>query len=1726
MRRCFTWSVTLFVLSMALATCAVPPKVVSLSYRTPFLGRKALPAELEWLRQVRLAAYCQLPTDQDKEEFVRDIDVDMMDWYCTFSANRGDFMRKRGIRVAGPEEFEYQEALQFTKPDTVAIFADNGIAVKLDGTPAAFPPTLYNGSYFMCHNAPKWHEMVNQGLVRLVPFGHSISQDNIGCPLNKGQGNFCKWCNTKFKRYLRERFSADQIAALGITDLDSFEARPYILDKVKNGGNEKAIEDPLVREYIRFQYISEADAWESHMRVIRAESAQLGLPMRAVYGNQYGAWGHLPFATALSSRADVVWIECGAYQPTWADEKQAWNALIYKIGAASGHFRRPVWTWPIGYSDNQVFLRTKMKLEIGKSRSGEPHIGYLRSFPIHMVLCEGLAEGGMVVMRPGDRTGTEVYKLHVKYARFVSDNRALFAERTRYVNAAVIYSFPTWMWRGFSSLSVAHDSRDWLPAIARVLEEAHIPYEANLFGHRDVWDDTEVLASLGKYDAIVLPAVDCMSDKQADALRSYVSRGGTLIYCGDLGTRDEDFKLRATPALADLAKEARGAVAYGKGKVVRIVTDDLKAFLTKEKREDGYTKIRDTVLSAVGEKALLRTNAPRTLWTNCWAQEEGRRLCVHVINYDADVDKDAMVPAKEIEVSLKTPAGFAFDRVVWIPFGGAQSVLPHKIENGRVVFTLPEVAVYGIAVLTSGRELEIANMVDSARRVREQLAVARENSDGCPREIWALTLAAECAMKRGDCATAESAARRVLDEGGKLLKGAVAESVAAEKRMREEMIASGAKAALAFDFGSGAAAAGWKQVKSDLKYDPKVGFGWDETKGIRSSDSGHPDALYADSINGNVTRTFSADIPNGDYIVTVACGHPTAVCTRASTAVVAEGQTKLLGRRSYGGVFFNRSFAVKVADGQLNITFPAPRSLPLAGKVGAQNPFAWNVCGLRVCKAGEGPAPADLALNEAIIAGGLRNWAVVGPFDDSGCEGMEIQYAPESALDLKATYKGKNGANIYWQGHDCEAGVAAVSFRELFDEDDGVVGFASTKIFVPSETKARLWFGSTGIGQVWLNGTAVLRDYTLAGLMADELQKDVELRGGWNDLLVKVCNKWGGEWAFSASLLDRDGRPIPGMKTSPTGGLSEPILLAAACPVAYPSIESESSALEFGGANEVSVVVENIATQAIDGSLDLSVEESLRSCVRIEPGGAVTFAGLKRGEQLSRAFKVWILRLPPECDYVSLRACLKAAGMTKIGTARLKVSAPVVLLKTYDPAKEPGNLRLDSMDDVSSWTRNGPQSVQSLSADTKDKKEGGASLCAVRTNNGDGVEDFARIQRDFPEGTDWTGYSTLRYWAKVTDEDPAVKIRPICVVLNNRDGGGYQSLGRHDVPVGQWTQIEDDLVAIRRENVASLVPHLYETYLDKKTSYTWRLDDMRLVKGPQPATAGGELMGPDEVAARLYVSNATSTALDATVSLVPPTAWRCDLPPNMKANVPSKRAWCTTCRLTPPPNVPGLAYPVMAKLLFASGASLEVKQEVQAPKRVTLGVGAKAPVLDGKLDDEAWKACAPIGNFVLNDGSGLAQAQSRAWLCRDAANLYIAFECLEPAMAQLRAAVKERDGQVWTDDCVEVFIQPRDRDLYHLVFNPLDVLRDEGHGEEGWNSHATSKTVRGADLWTIELAIPFADMGGAPKPGDTWRINLNRTRPEKPNSAREFSCWSCTYGGFAQPDRFAEVTFK
>ena len=198
-------------------------------------------------------------------------------------------------------------------------------------------------------------------------------------------------------------------------------------------------------------------------------------------------------------------------------------------------------------------------------------------------------------------------------------------------------------------------------------------------------------------------------------------------------------------------------------------------------------------------------------------------------------------------------------------------------------------------------------------------------------------------------------------------------------------------------------------------------------------------------------------------------------------------------------------------------------------------------------------------------------------------------------------------------------------------------------------------------------------------------------------------------------------------------------------------------------------------------------------------------------------------------------------------------------------------------------------------------------------------------------------------------------------------------------------------------------------------------------------------------------------------------------------------------------------------------------------RRAVIGKATTPPRIDGNLNDVAWRD-VPEGHFVKSVDGERPDATTTFQLTYDDANLYLRFRCFEKGQETQREgpAVKD-DRAIFAADCMEIFLQPggSGTPYYQIVANPAGGLWDErwtvSQTQGSWNSEGIR--IGGhvhPDLWTLEMAIPFADLGvPPPELGTSWRVNFCRT--EIPSG--EWTCWAPTGGGYHILEHFGYLEF-
>ena len=174
-----------------------------------------------------------------------------------------------------------------------------------------------------------------------------------------------------------------------------------------------------------------------------------------------------------------------------------------------------------------------------------------------------------------------------------------------------------------------------------------------------------------------------------------------------------------------------------------------------------------------------------------------------------------------------------------------------------------------------------------------------------------------------------------------------------------------------------------------------------------------------------------------------------------------------------------------------------------------------------------------------------------------------------------------------------------------------------------------------------------------------------------------------------------------------------------------------------------------------------------------------------------------------------------------------------------------------------------------------------------------------------------------------------------------------------------------------------------------------------------------------------------------------------------------------------------------------------------------------------------------LREVTTGDPPGQATRVRTAWNTREWRILF------QMEDARPWATLTQHDSHLWTEEVVEVFIDPvGDLDSYfEIEINPLAtvtdlVLRRTSSGwlkEFGWQANGLESCVRlTANGWEAELSIPFAAVVSAPPTaGQIWRVNFLRIdRPLGAGTEAELSAWSPTgLRNFHRPASFGILEF-
>jgi len=161
-----------------------------------------------------------------------------------------------------------------------------------------------------------------------------------------------------------------------------------------------------------------------------------------------------------------------------------------------------------------------------------------------------------------------------------------------------------------------------------------------------------------------------------------------------------------------------------------------------------------------------------------------------------------------------------------------------------------------------------------------------------------------------------------------------------------------------------------------------------------------------------------------------------------------------------------------------------------------------------------------------------------------------------------------------------------------------------------------------------------------------------------------------------------------------------------------------------------------------------------------------------------------------------------------------------------------------------------------------------------------------------------------------------------------------------------------------------------------------------------------------------------------------------------------------------------------------------------------------APVIDGHMNDSEWAGASGMSGLLRYGNDRLSSNKTDIRVCYDSSAMYIVWRRYQTRIAKSEATA--RDGALWADDAVEIFIQPHQGvgPYYQFIGNAAGVYWDSEGPDGKWNGEWTYAASVTTSYWEAELRVPWSNFGGGvPAAGTVLGFNFCTDVQDQPPSS-------------------------
>jgi hypothetical protein len=506
--------------------------------------------------------------------------------------------------------------------------------------------------FYMDRNNPVWRQYLKAVIRIQVDAGvDGVQLDEAELPIGAMQYGacFCKDCMKGFRAFLQAVPEADRPRELDGVALEDFHYGDWLLAQGYDFKEDRT-GTPLFADYYRFQCQAIKTYFKELADFTREYARECGREV-LVSGNFFNLDPHyLP----LADDVDLLITEMRntTYrQPEW---------YRYVAGFA-GDKDVVVVENPYG----GVVPELVEKLKAGRGRD-----------LFRLSLFEGAAMGANMTVPYGAWMGSRIedafyapHELATEIQAFLAENEGLFSRETCN-EVAVVYSIESnreLVARADSSDNV-HNARDEsveVPYRVAVsgFANAAVPFDVVLFTDGVTAEDRVTAQQLGRYRSVVLPACRFLTEKQVDALVTYLDGGGSVVVTGPVGEN--------LPA-------------------------DVVARLL---RHEGVTEAdHHDVDGMLPHGRQVRGEGVDGLAVNIHRLGDGS-AAVHLVNYDYRAEEDQVVGRTGVRLRIRVPQAVGTARL--LTGDGASREVAVSADGGELALEPVDLPLYSILVLSA-----------------------------------------------------------------------------------------------------------------------------------------------------------------------------------------------------------------------------------------------------------------------------------------------------------------------------------------------------------------------------------------------------------------------------------------------------------------------------------------------------------------------------------------------------------------------------------------------------------------------------------------------------------------------------------------------------------------------------------------------------------------------------------------------------------------------------------------------------------------------------------------------------------------------------------------------------------------------------------------------------------------------------------------------------------------